>query len=117
MFRSLVDTGCEKTMISTNVVARLGLSSFSKIGIRGVGPNITYHNAYLFHVVFVQPIIPAGLIVTPGRQVQAIIHVLPVPIYGGEITSTSGFDVLLGMDVLSIGSLKVEGNGGFSFSF
>ena len=116
MFRSLVDTGCQRTMISTNVVARLGLSAIGKVGVHGVGPNVTYHNAYLFHVAFVVPFVLPGQAVAPGLQVQAVVHVWPSPIYGGEITTT-GFDVLLGMDVLSIGSLKVEGNGSFSFSF
>jgi hypothetical protein len=117
MFKSLVDTGCQRTMISTSVVTQLGLSSLGKIRIRGVGPNTTYHNAYLFHVAFFVPFIAARHVIAPGTQPQTIVHVLPTPIYGGEITSPSGFDALLGMDVLSYGSLKVEGNGGFSFSF
>jgi hypothetical protein len=117
MFKSLVDTGCQRTMISTNVVARLGLSAIGKAGIQGVGPNVTYHNTYLFYVAFVLPIIIPGQVVVPGTFVKSIVHILPSPIYGGEITSTSGFDVLLGMDVISFGSLKVEGNGSFSFSF
>jgi hypothetical protein len=73
-----------------------------KTAIRGIGPLVTYHNAYLFHVAFV---------------VAGVVHVLPAPVQGGEIGATHGFDVLLGMDVIGVGSLKVEGNGGFSFSF
>ncbi len=117
VFRSLVDTGCQRTMISSNVVQQLKLSATGKVPIQGVGPNVTYHNAYLFHVSFVIPIISAGQIVVPGMQIQAMIHVLPNVIQGGELTNISGFDVLLGMDVLSAGSLKIEGNGSYSFSF
>jgi hypothetical protein len=118
MFRALVDTGAQKTMISTNVVTSLGLTPLGTIPIQGVGPNMNYHNAYLFHVAFVIPILTPGQTVIPGTQVQAIVHVLPIPIHGAEITSTGGlFDVLLGMDVICTGSLKVEGNGWFSFSF
>ena len=78
MFTSLVDTGAQRTMISTNVVTTLGLKP-------------------------------------QGRQ--QIIFYLPEPIYGAELTASLGFDVLLGMDIISKGSLKIEGNGHFSFSF
>ena len=37
---------------------------------------------------------------------------------GIELKSPSkDFQVLLGMDIISIGSLKIEGNGTFSFSY
>jgi len=113
LFKSLVDTGCQRTMISANAAARLGLTAVGKIPIQGVGPNITYHNAYVFRVAFFVPAVAGGQM--PGSG-AAVAHVLPAPIHGGEISS-SGFDVLLGMDVISIGSLKIEGNGAFSFSF
>lgn len=38
-------------------------------------------------------------------------------IEGVEFFDHGDFDVPLGMDILSIGSLKVESNGTFSFSF
>ena len=38
-------------------------------------------------------------------------------IEGVEFFDHRDFGVLLGMDILSIGSLKMEGNGTFSFSF
>jgi hypothetical protein len=102
MFKALIDTGAQSTMISNNVVAQLGLFAVGKTAIRGIGPLVTYHNSYLFHVAFV---------------VAGVVHVLQVPVQGGEIGSTHGLDVLLGMDVIGVGSFKVEGNGGFSFSF
>jgi hypothetical protein len=59
-----------------------------------------------------------GQPVAAGGGVGTMIFILPPPIHGGEITSTGGqFDVLLGMDVISTGSLAVEGIGTFSFSF
>lgn len=117
MFKALIDTGAQKTMISTNVVTTLGMKSVGKIGIQGVGPNVHYHNGYLFHVAFVIALVTPGQIVSPGQQVNAVIYMQPTPIYGAEITSTGGvFDVLLGMDVIGTGSLKIEGNGTFSFS-
>jgi len=102
MFKALIDTGAQGSMISSNVAAQLGLFAVGKTAIQGIGPAVTYHNAYLFHV---------------GFMVASALHVLPVPIQGGEFAPTHGFDVLLGMDVIGVGSLKVEGNGGFSFSF
>jgi hypothetical protein len=46
-----------------------------------------------------------------------MVHINPVPVYGGELPVGAGFDVLLGMDILSSGSLKIEGSGHYSFSF
>jgi hypothetical protein len=119
MFVALVDTGAQATMISSNVVANLNLQPQGKIAIQGVGPNITYHNGYLFHVAFTIPLTPIPQGLPPGSQVQVqlAVFILPKAIYGAELTTASGFDVLLGMDVLSSGSLKIEGSGHYSFSF
>lgn len=121
MFAALVDTGAQKTMISTNVVNALGLQAQGQIPIQGVGPNITWHNGYLFHVSFTMPVLgPAALALPPG-QIQLLVHINPNVIYGAELTIPAGaqaaFDVLLGMDILSSGSLKIEGSGHASFSF
>ena len=117
MFRALVDTGAQKTMISTNVVTTLNLTPRGQIGVQGVGPSVTYHNGYLFHVGFTIPLLTPGQTIAPGTPMQFMAFVHPTPIYGAELPATIGFDVLLGMDILSSGSLKVEGNGHFSFSF
>lgn len=113
MFLALVDTGAQRTMISNNVVNALGLPPQGKIPIQGVGHTVTYHNGYLFHVAFTLPIIVQGKPVP--NQLAVFVH--PSVIYGAELTAVTGFDVLLGMDILSSGSLKVEGSGHFSFSF
>jgi len=117
MFRALIDTGAQSTMISTNVVQTLNLTPVGKIKIQGVGHNVTFHNGYLFHVAFVFPVLMSGQIVAPGGAAPAAIYTTPKSIYGGELTFPGGaFDVLLGMDIISTGSLKIEGNGTFSFS-
>ncbi|MCX7362673.1 MAG: hypothetical protein NTV97_12560 [Alphaproteobacteria bacterium] len=114
-FKALIDTGAQRTMISPNVVSTLKLSAVGKIPIGGVGPTVHFHNACLFHVAFVVP--PFGQNLAPGQAVQSVAFILPQSIHGGEIPNTGGrFDVLLGMDVISHGSLKIEGNGQFSFS-
>ena len=114
LFKALIDTGAQKTMISPNVVNRLRLQPRGKMLVSGVGPSAHYHNAYLFHVAFVAPLTsPAEG--TPTAP--ALINVQKEPIYGAEIPSTGGlFDVLLGMDVLTKGLLVVQ-QGQFSFSY
>lgn len=45
-------------------------------------------------------------------------HVFSNPVEGAELNfASSKFDVLLGMDIISMGSLKIEGDGSFSFCF
>jgi hypothetical protein len=75
MFRALIDTGAQQTMISSNVIQALNLTPRGRILISGVGPTANYHDGYLFHVAFVAPIVPAGGITGQGRAVAA-----PVPI-------------------------------------
>jgi hypothetical protein len=117
LFRALIDTGAQATMISPNVINTLGLSPVGKILISGVGPQAHYHNGYLFQVAFVIPVLPPGQAPAPGASIPALIHVNRNVIYGAEITSTGGrFDVLLGMDILSSGTLIVQGNGTYTWS-
>src|ERR1700730_6429507 len=115
MFKALVDTGAQSTMISTNVVRTLNLTPVGKIPIQGVSHSVQHHNGYLFHVAFLFPML--GTIGLRGAAGQMYIYINQKRIYGGELTLTgAGFDVLLGMDIISTGSLKIEGNGTFSFS-
>ena len=44
-------------------------------------------------------------------------NILGQELRGIEWEPPKGYDVLLGMDVICQGSLKVEGNGTFSFAF
>src|ERR1700730_7300456 len=116
MFQALIDTVAQGTMISTNVVRTLNLTPIGKRPIQGVGPNITYHNEYLFRVGFLFPVFNPSQIGIPGAHAVNAIYTSK-PIHGAELSFTGlGFDVLLGMDIISTGSLKIEGNGTFSFS-
>lgn len=117
MFKALIDTGAQKTMISTNVIQVLGLNPLGKVLISGVGPTAHYHNAFLFYVAFVIAFLQPGQTLVVGTSVAAQVSINLNPIFGAEIPSTGGlFDVLLGMDVISTGQLVV-GNGIYSFSF
>ena len=114
MFRALIDTGAMSTCITKNTAAAVGLSPIGKALIQGVsGPQ--YHNNYLFYVGFT--ITPPQSVPPPsGTPVTVVLQMIDKPIQGAEFDSgTGGFDVLLGMDVISTGSLKIEGNGGFSW--
>jgi hypothetical protein len=96
MFVALVDTGAERTMISTNVVNTLGLKPQGSILVHGVGPTPTPHNGYLFHVAFTIPIIVPGRPgASPTGPQQLMVFIHPVPIYGAELPVPRGFDVLL----------------------
>lgn len=112
MFKALVDTGAQTTMISSSVAKTMQLRPIGKAQFLGVG-GMSEHNNYLFHIGFtmVEPEIEPGIS-------RTTLHVMPPPIQGGEMNlENSGFDVLLGMDIVGNGSLAVEGGGTFSFSF
>ncbi len=113
VFRALVDTGAQRTMISPDVVARLGLNPIGRIPVRSAGGTIVHHDGYLFYVAFVVQNQPLS-----GTAAGSVLYTLGKPIWGPEIPSTGGsFDVLMGMDVISSGSLKIEGDGTFSWSW
>src|SRR5260370_27895177 len=92
LFRALLDTGAQKTMISTNVVSRVGLNPIGKIPLQGIGPNITYHEGYLFHVAFTFPLPPGLVTATPGSA-QTHTFIYGIPIYGAELAGNVSLDV------------------------
>jgi hypothetical protein len=81
------------------------------------------HNSHLFLVGFPFAFppgmpLPAGHPQPPPGQTAFQLHVLQKVIQGCAFQGGSApFQVLLGMDVISTGSLVVQGNGTFSFSF
>jgi predicted aspartyl protease len=113
MFKALVDTGATSTCITQRVASEVGLLPVGKVPIMGVSGQ-SYHNNYLFHVGFTISLEnPEN---TNELQVEA--HISAAQIQGAELVIPGGeFDVLLGMDILSTGSLAMEGGGTFSFSF
>ncbi len=110
IFRALIDSGAQSTCITSDAATKVGLIPVGKVPIRGVS-GLNYHNNYLFKVGFAFGIGEK----LPGK---ADVHVFVNPIEGAELNFTSSqFDVLLGMDVISQGSLKIDGDGTFSFCF
>ena len=113
MFKALVDTGAQKTMISRVAAKKIGLRPIGSVPVIGVGGQ-SHHNNYLFHIAF----IVKEREDKSNNQLEIGIHTLAEPIEGAELNlEGTGFDVLLGMDVISTGSLAVEGSGTYSFSF
>jgi hypothetical protein len=112
VYRGLIDTGAQSTCISRKVVEELQLAPIGRIPIRGVS-GIRDHNFYLFRVGFEFE--------APSRQPgvkQVTVHIVESPITAVELGAEDGdFDVLLGMDIIGLGSLKIDGDGSFSFSF
>lgn len=99
-------------MISSRVANELNLTARGLTQVAGVD-GVSDHEVYYFHVG-----IKSGDTETEyGHHIGAL-HVFPEYIEGGEVNLEGfDFDVLLGMDVISRGSLAVEGSGTFSFSF
>jgi hypothetical protein len=115
--RALLDTGAQRTMITSDAATAVGLLPIGKVGLQGFGGTTTYHNGYLFHVAFMLPAGAPQPLPSGETQQEFMIFVQQNVIHGGELTSAVGFDVLLGMDIISTGALHIEGNGTFSFSF
>jgi hypothetical protein len=110
-FTALIDTGAQTTCITKAVATRVGLLSSGKTPIAGVG-GVANHDTFIFHVGFLAG--TASGVSNPGFRLD----VFPQPIQGPELAMTGAeFDVLLGMDVIGLGSLAVEGSGTFSFSY
>jgi hypothetical protein len=90
----------------------VGLTPLGKTAVRGVS-GLSYHNLFLFRVGFVF----GNLAQQSDVQLQSL-HVFEPAIQGAELAlGESSFDVLLGMDIVGRGSLKIDGDGSFSFSF
>jgi hypothetical protein len=107
--RALIDTGATSTMIARRVVEKIGLQQVTMIQVAGLG-GVTWRPGYLFRVAFYDGAPPTDVLE------QSRIRVLRRDIIGGELTDEHTFDVLLGMDVLTTGSLTIDKDG-FRFRF
>lgn len=106
-FTALVDTGASRTCISQNVIDRVGLKSRGKISVGNV-KRTEEHRTYIFYV----GVWPENLEECP----PAVFGI------GNEIMGIDGgdsryYDVLLGMDIISQGTLQLNLNGSFELGF
>lgn len=109
--RALVDIGATATSITPQAAARLDLRMAGRRTVR-TASGITNVPSYFFQIGFSFP-----SSVEPVSQATPF-AVLPEPVIGSTlIFDSSPFDILLGMDVISQGDLKVFRNGEFIFEF
>lgn len=112
VLNALIDTGAQVTSITEKAAQELSLEPDGFMPLQGIG-GPCFQPYYIFKVGFVD--LRSN---TQGFQ-QPTIHMLDREISGPEFDcgSDADFDVLLGMDVLSIGTLTVSHNRQFKFSF
>jgi hypothetical protein len=120
--QALIDTGATTTGITVALAAQLQMQPVGIVQIHGVA-GVQNHNTHLFLVGFPFAF-PPGVVLPPDHppplpgQLPVQLHILQKVIQGCEFQGGNApFQVLLGMDVISVGSLVVQGNGTFSFSF
>ena len=106
-FKALVDTGASRTAISQNVIDKVGLVGRGQIAVGNV-KRTEPHETYIFYVG-VWPISEDGMPAATFGVGEAIMG-----IDGGD---SRYYDVLLGMDIIVRGSLKLELDGSFELAF
>lgn len=112
VLKALIDTGAQGTSITLQAAEKLKLEPTGLIRVHGFG-GPKDHNCYLFKVGFVD-LRESEIGVQSPR-----FHIVDSEIQGAEFDCgpDGDFDVLLGMDVLSIGTLTVAHNGKYKFTF
>ena len=109
--RALVDSGATSTSVTAKAVSAMGLRAVGKRNVmtaNGFRPSRIYY----FKVGFAET-----------RPHQRGGHcsdffVLPRAIEGSELNiPNAGFDILLGMDVITQGDFTIKKDGNFSFEF
>jgi hypothetical protein len=112
VLKALIDTGAQGTSITLQAAEKLGLEPTSIIRVHGFG-GPKDHNCYLSKVGLVD------LRETEFGYQSPTFHMIDSEIQGAEFDCgpDGDFDVLLGMDVLSIGTLTVTNTGKFRFTF
>lgn len=94
--RGLVDTGATCTCITKSAAQQIGLLSRGKRRVSNVTTD-AYHREFSFWFSF-------WISDDDGQRP----HQLSQPIHGIEFKDSPDFDVLIGMDVLTFGKLKVR---------
>ncbi len=99
-------------MVSHRVVTELDLETVGKIQYRHQ-QGMDWFDAYLFRVAFYDGDAPTD----PTDKTPTKIRVWHGEILGAEIADPPDFDVLLGMDIITTGELRIMRNGTYTFSF
>jgi hypothetical protein len=113
-FTALVDTGALRTCVTQNVVDRLQLARWGRIPVGNV-KRTEMHWTYMFRVCIWPetydgvPPRPFGIGGEPfgiGGEIEGI-----------DVGDSRYYDVLLGMNIISRGSLHLELDGSFELAF
>ncbi|MBE5074302.1 retroviral-like aspartic protease family protein [Erythrobacteraceae bacterium E2-1 Yellow Sea] len=106
-FTALVDTGALRTCVTQDVVDRLGLKRRGRIEVGNVKGR-DWHWTYLFHVA-----------IWPDSDDHSISAAFGIgdEVEGIDVGDSRYYDVLLGMDILRRGALKLDLDGSFKLSF
>lgn len=105
MYTGLLDTGATASWISNRIVTRFGLETIGKKPV-AVATEIRQRSSYVFRL---------GLM---GDSVaDPAFPIVFAETIGFEITQAEGFDVLLGMDVLSQTDFAMYRDGRWSLRF
>jgi hypothetical protein len=114
LFKALIDTGATGTCITKAAADRVGILPILRpIGnVEAQGVSGTKADYYLFHIGFAIPMLSVPFVVGQSGaqqpQMQNRIYMYNTPIRAAEFEcGKGGFDVLLGRDVISTGSLKI----------
>lgn len=112
VFSALVDTGAQNTSITPLAARQLGLEPVGSVRVHGVGGS-KLHFTYLFRIGFVDLRRDEMGFESPR------FHMLDREFEGAEFDCgpEANFDVLLGMDILSMGTLTIAREGRFRFSY
>ena len=105
IYTALLDTGATASWISQTVVERFGLVSIGKKPVV-VATEIRQRSAFVFRI---------GLI--GDNQPQTALPIVFAETVGFMIDQASGFDILLGMDVLSETDFSMYRNGRWNLRF
>lgn len=103
-------------MVSTAVVRQLGLISVNRLAYESLDGS-SWKPGHLFHMAFIAGVAHHLDIVADRSDPMDRLLVCRKVINGGEITTSPSFDVLIGMDVISTGTLTISNDGTFNFQF
>lgn len=111
VLRALIDTGADVTSITDNAVRLLRLEPSGVLGVQGFG-GANYHTSYIFKLGFVD--IQEDELGYQNPHFDLFDEEIEGPVFdcGG-----AAFDVLLGMDILSKGTLTISHKGTFKFTY
>lgn len=110
--RALLDTGADGTSVCRSAALAAGLRSYGKRPVIGVG-GLAYHRTWAAFIGFFpdsDPIETSSLAPASGAP-----HVLSQPFLAIEIQDGLGFEVIIGRDVLTLGTFIMRPGGAFEF--